>query len=236
MKPLVGLTSGEEVVKGTTLNKINYTYVRALEASGAIPVIIPNLKNIEDSRDIINRLDGIVFTGGADISPLLFDEEPHPTTMDISHNRDKMEIELLKYAYEKKLPILGICRGLQIINAYLGGSLYQDIPSQVENANGHISTLDLTQGYHTVNLVEGTRTYDIFKENKIAVNSQHHQSIKKIGRNLKVNCKSPDGVIEGVETTEEDRFLLALQFHPEVMVGDGKFLKIFSYFVNECKA
>ena len=234
MKALIGLTSQEELIKGTTLNKINYTYIRALEASGAIPLIIPNLKNIEDSKHIINKLDGIIFTGGEDVSPLLFNEEPLKETRHISYNRDKMEMELLRQAYEKKLPILGVCRGMQVINVFLGGNLYQDIPSQVKDAHGHVSTLDLTEGYHTINIMKDNRLFDIIGEERIAVNSQHHQSIKDLGRDLKVNCKSPDGIIEGIESIDTDRFLLALQFHPEVMVKDEKFLNIFTSFTKIC--
>lgn len=235
MKPLIGLTSQDEVIKGTTLNKINYTYIRALEAAGAIALIIPNFKNIEDSREIINRLDGIIFTGGEDISPLLFNEEPLKETTEISYNRDRMEMELLRLAYKKKLPILGICRGLQVINVFLGGTLYQDIPSQIENAHGHVSAMDLTEGYHSIDLIKETRLFDIIKEEKIAVNSQHHQSIKDLGEGLKISCKAPDGVIEGIESIDSDRFLLGLQFHPEVMVKDERFLNIFSSFVKECR-
>ena len=235
MKPLIGLTSQEEVIKGTTLNKLNYTYIRALEASGAIPLIIPNLKNIGDSKEIIDKLDGIIFTGGEDVSPLLFKEEPLKETRQISYDRDKMEMELLREAYEKKLPILGVCRGLQVINIFLGGSLYQDIPLQVKDAHGHVSILDLTEGYHSINIMKDNRLFDIIGEEKIAVNSQHHQSIKDLGRDLKINCKSPDGIIEGIESIETDRFLLALQFHPEVMVKDEKFLNIFASFTKICR-
>lgn len=235
MKPLIGITSSEDIVDRIKINKVNYTYVRALEAAGALPLIIPNLNNIKDSKDIINKLDGILFTGGEDISPLLYNEEPLKETKNITYGRDKMEMELLKSAYEKKLPILGICRGLQMINTFLGGELYQDIPSQVKNAHGHLSTLDLTQGYHSIELIKDSRFYNIIKEEKIAVNSQHHQSIKNLGRDLKINCRASDGVIEGIETIEEDRFLLALQFHAEVMIEDEKFLKIFDEFVRECK-
>lgn len=235
MKALIGITSSEDFIDMNKINKVNYTYVRALEAAGALPIIIPNLNNIEDSEDIINKLDGILFTGGEDISPLLYNEEPLKETQNITYGRDKMEMELLKAAYAKKIPILGICRGLQMINTFLGGTLYQDIVSQVEDANGHLSTLDLTQGYHSVDLIKDSKFFDIIQEKSIAVNSQHHQSIKDLGRDLKINCRAKDGVIEGVETTQEDRFLLALQFHAEVMIGDEKFLKIFNHFVDECR-
>lgn len=235
MRPVIGLTSQSEEIKGTRLNKLKYTYIDAIEAAGAIPIVLPNLKKIEDVDQILKRVDGLFFTGGEDISPLLYDEEPRKSTIDISYERDRMEMALFKAAYKKELPILGICRGLQMINISLGGSLYQDIPSQVEDSHGHLSTYDIKGGYHRIEVFEDTLLFDIFKEKKLAVNSQHHQCIKDLGLGLKINSRSSDGVIEGIESILDKSFLLGVQFHPEAIVfRDEKFLKIFSYFVKRC--
>ncbi len=235
MKPVIGLTSQSEEIKGTKLNKLKYTYIDAIEAAGAIPIVLPNLKNIEDLDQILKRLDGLFFTGGEDISPLLYDEEAIKFTTEISYERDRMEMSLFKAAYKKGLPILGICRGLQMINISLGGTLYQDIPSQVEDSHGHFSTYDIKGGYHRIDIFEDTFLFDIFKEKKLAVNSQHHQSIKDLGVDLKINSRSSDGIIEGIESKLNNHFLLGVQFHPEAMVlRDERFLKVFSYFVNRC--
>lgn len=131
MKPLIGLTSGDDTIKGSKINKLKYTYIRAIESSGGIPIIIPNLRKMDDIDKILEFIDGIVFTGGEDISPLLFGQEPIKETHKISYNRDRMEVKLFQLAYKKEIPILGICRGIQLINVALGGDLYQDIPSQI---------------------------------------------------------------------------------------------------------
>ncbi|OLS03749.1 gamma-glutamyl-gamma-aminobutyrate hydrolase family protein [Tissierella creatinophila] len=235
MKPIIGLTSQSEEIKGTKLNKLKYTYINAVEAAGAIPIVLPNLKDIEDMESILERVDGVIFTGGEDISPLLFDEEPMRDTIDISYERDRMEMALFKAAYKKGTPILGICRGLQLINVSLGGTLYQDIPSQIENSHGHMSSYDIKGGYHSISIFKNTLLFDIFKEEKIFVNSQHHQSIKDLAKGLKINSIASDGVIEGIELENHENFLLGVQFHPECMAfSDEKFLKIFSYFIKNC--
>lgn len=235
MKPVIGLTSQSEEIKGTKLNKLKYTYIDAVEAAGAIPIVLPNLTDVEDVESILERVDGLLFTGGEDISPLLFNEEPMRDTRDISYERDRMEMALFKAAYKKGIPVLGICRGLQLINVSLGGTLYQDIPSQVENSHGHLSTYDIKGGYHSVSIFKDTHLYDIFNEEKIFVNSQHHQSIKDLAEGLKINSIASDGVVEGIELENHEKFLLGVQFHPECMAfSDDKFLKIFSYFTKVC--
>ena len=235
MKALIGLTSGDETSKGTILNKLNYTYIKAIESSGGVPIIIPNLNNMENIEKILEGLDGLVFTGGEDISPLLFKEEPIRETRNIAYRRDRMEMELFKAAYKKRIPILGICRGIQVINVALGGDLYQDIPSQIEGSHGHMSSYDIEGGYHSLTILKKTKLFHIFKEEKIIVNSQHHQSVKNLGKDLKINSIAPDGVIEGIESTTDKNFLLGLQFHPEAMsFRDENFLNIFSYFIDNC--
>lgn len=235
MKPIIGITSRNEIVDGTARNMINYTYIRAVEKSGALPVVIPNLKDTVDAGDMLKRIDGIIFTGGEDLSPLLYGEEPIKDTVDISYKRDSFEMALFKGAYKKQIPILGICRGLQLINVSLGGTLYQDIPSQIKGAHGHRSSYDIEGGYHSIYTYKDTILFDIFGEEKLVVNSQHHQSIRELGLGLKVNAKSPDGVIEGIESTTLENFVMGVQFHPEAMAWrDEKFLDIFFYFTKRC--
>lgn len=235
MRPLIGLTSGDKIVKGTNQNKLNYTYIDAIEKSGGVPIIIPNLKETDYIEEILKRIDGLVFTGGEDISPLLFNEEPIRQTTKISYMRDKMEMELFKLAYKKRIPIFGICRGIQLINVALGGNLYQDIDLQIEKAHGHMSSFDIKGGYHSLTIFKNTHLFNIFKEEKIIVNSQHHQSVKDLGKGLKVNSISPDGVIEGIESSNHENFILAVQFHPEAMIiREGKFLNLFHYFIKNC--
>lgn len=235
MKALIGLTSGDKTIGDISLNSLNYTYIEAVEKSGGIPIVIPNLNNTDSIGRILERIDGIIFTGGEDISPLLFNEEPTRQTTQISYKRDKMEMELFKLAYEKRIPILGICRGIQLINVALGGDLYQDINTQIDNSHGHMSSYDIGGGYHSLKIYKDTHLFNVFKEEKIVVNSQHHQSVRSLGRDLRVNSISPDGVIEGIESSQDKNFLLGVQFHPEAMVSrEEDYLKIFHYFIKNC--
>lgn len=236
MKPLIGITSQYGYTNNIKLNKINYTYIEAIKRAGGVPVILPVIDERESIDRYLSFLQGIVLSGGEDISPLLYGEEPIREVDTISFERDHMEMEIIKGAYSKDIPILGICRGIQTINVALGGTLYQDIYKQIPNAIGHISGFSIGGGYHSIDIVKDSIMYEIFNKEKIQVNSQHHQSIKDIGKNLKVNAYSVDGVIEGIESTS-DRFILGVQFHPEAMINrHEEILDIFKYFVAHCKS
>ena len=234
MKPIIGLTSQFEYSVSRKFNKLNYTYIDAVVKGGGVPIILPILKNLDDLDKYLDSIDGIIFTGGEDISPLLFGENPIKEVDTICYDRDKIELELFKRAYNRGMPILGICRGLQLINVALGGTLYQDINRQLPNSLGHISTYNIEGGYHSIDIIDDTILYDILGKEKINVNSQHHQSVKELGKNLRVNALSSDGVIEGIETTTGN-FVLGVQFHPEAMIEETKeFINIFEYFILYC--
>lgn len=235
MKPIIGISSQYGYESRKTLNKINYTYIDSVVQAGGIPFIIPVLEDRKDINRYIESIDGLILTGGEDISPLLFGEEPIKETKNICYNRDRMELALFNQAYKKDLPVLGICRGLQLINTALDGTLYQDINSQIKDSLGHISTYNIDGGYHSIKIKKDTILFDIFKEEKINVNSQHHQSIKDLGRNLRINALSSDGIVEGAESTNS-KFVLGVQFHPEAMINKHReFLDIFDYFIKACK-
>ncbi len=234
MKPVIGLTSQYEQLIDKKMIRVNSTYVNAVLESGGIPIIIPIVKDVNDLENYLNLVDGIIFTGGEDVSSLSFGEEPMKEVDTICGARDKIEIELFKRAYEKKIPILGICRGLQIMNISLGGTLYQDINMQVPDSLGHLCTHNVHQGYHTINLLEDSIIYDIFKREKLIVNSQHHQSIKDLGRDLKITSTTKDGIIESIESTNEN-WVAGVQFHPEAMIDvDNDFIELFNHFMGVC--
>lgn len=235
MKPLIGLTCQYDYSNKGKSNKINYTYIDAIKRAGAIPIILPLVTELDLIDGYINLLQGLVLTGGEDASPILYGEEPLREVDKICFHRDKMEVELIRRAYEKRLPLLGICRGMQMINVALGGSLYQDIYRQIPDALGHISGFAIGGGYHTIELVRDSILYEIFEKGRKQVNSQHHQSVKELGENLKINARSLDGIIEGIESID-DRFILGLQFHPEAMLDEyDEFIDLFKYFVSSCK-
>lgn len=235
MKPLIGLTSQHEYSNNIKLNKVNNTYIDAIQRAGAVPIILPVVEEIEFIDRYLDVLQGVVLTGGEDISPLLYGQEPSREVDTISFDRDSMEMEIFKKSYSKNIPVLGICRGIQMINVALGGTLYQDIYREIPNAIGHISGFSISGGYHTIEIVKDSKMYEIFNKENIQVNSQHHQSVRDVGKNLKVNAYTSDGVVEGIESTN-DKFVLGVQFHPEAMVYRNKeILNIFKYFIDHCK-
>lgn len=234
LKPIIGITTYEEEVKG--YHTLNTNYINAVFNAGGIPITIPIIHDEEDYDYYLNIIDGIIFSGGIDVSPLSYGENPINEVKNISSIRDKYELGLLKRAYEKKLPILGICRGCQLINVSLGGTLYQDINVQVPNALGHCPGPQLLEElYHAINIKEGTRLHSIFDKKRIYVNSFHHQAINKLGENIKIAAISDDGIVEAIESTD-DRFLIGVQFHPEAL--QKKYLEfqgIFKELINAAK-
>lgn len=235
MKPLIGITSERLQQSSKKINLVKYAYIQAVVEAGGIPIIIPVLEDRENLKRYIDIIDGIIFSGGEDISPINFNEEPIKEVTEIDRDRDANELELFEQAYDKEIPIFGICRGVQLINVALGGTLYQDIYREVENVIGHTCRYNVQEGYHTIEIDKGSILYEIYEKDKLLVNSLHHQGLKKLGKNLKTTSRTIDGMIESIETTE-DRVLFGVQFHPELMAIKYKeFLKLFEYLVEEAK-
>jgi putative glutamine amidotransferase len=213
--PLIGIAS----VDGES-------YVRAIREAGGIPVILPD--HAGDRTEIsgyLERLDGLLLPGGADIPPSEYEEAVHPTVEPLDPDRFGFEKILGKAWIEKtNKPLLGICLGSQWINVFQGGSLVQDIPS--EKGGNHRGTT------HMVKLEPGTRLHAIFHDGEFEVNSWHHQAVDGIGEGLRVAARSPDGVIEATETTDPERFLIGVQWHPEKMLPDERQARLLRAFVE----
>jgi putative glutamine amidotransferase len=216
---------------------INQSYVRALVAAGCAPVLIPLIDDQDRLRAIYERLDGIVFPGGADVAPSEYGEAPIDNLNVIEAPRDRTELTLARWAYEDNLPTLGICRGQQLINVALGGSLYQDLRhqgvTQVEHSEAH------GQGraalIHRVRLDPESRLAQLIDETSLDVNSLHHQAVKTIAAPLTITGKSEDGVIEALESPER-RFLIAVQWHPEEIDDLPWVQRLFSGFAKAAQA
>jgi putative glutamine amidotransferase len=216
---------------------INQSYVRALVAAGCAPVLIPLIDDQDRLRAIYERLDGIVFPGGADVAPEEYGEEPIDNLNVIEAARDRTELTLARWAYEDNLPTLGICRGQQLINVALGGSLYQDLRhqgvTQVEHSEAH------GQGraalIHRVRLDPESRLAQLIDETSLDVNSLHHQAVKSVAPRLRVTGKSEDGVIESLES-DDRRFLIAVQWHPEEIDDLPWVQRLFAGFAKAAQA
>ena len=217
--PLIGIAS---------LN--NDECVRAVREAGGIPLVLPNTDgNLEQIPHYLKVLDGLLMPGGRDIPPAEYGEEAHETVTPLGDDRYQFEKALSRAWIEKtNKPMLGICLGSQWINVSSGGSLVQDIPSALGVNHRNVS--------HDVILVRGSRLHDIFGSQRFEVNSTHHQAVKDLGQNLRIVARSTDGVVEATETTNDNRFLIGVQWHPERMLADdARQAKLFTAFVRAAK-
>lgn len=247
MKPLIGLCANytdddsfgircKIGAKDQDWQLLASDYVNSITRAGGVPVIIPVVENIEDVMVLIEKLDGVVFTGGSDVSPDLYGENPKNGLGPVQPVRDKHEVELFKRIYENTdIPVLGICRGLQIINVALGGNLFQDLKNEwVGEFNHAPNRYPKYYPTHEINIVKDSKLHDIFQTENLKVNSFHHQGVKILAEPLKATMKAEDGMIEGVEIPG-DRFIAAVQWHPEMMVEKYDYsLTYFEKFVEIC--
>jgi putative glutamine amidotransferase len=218
---------------GMNLSSTAEAYVEALVQAGVCPVLIPNQLPEGALDTLLPRLDGVVFTGGGDIKTSYYQEVEHPKVYGVEPDRDRVELELLEKAVNNGMPFLGICRGLQLINVGLGGTLYADIADQVPGADKHDYYPDWEHDYlaHPVEVGLGTRLADIIGDGKVDVNSLHHQSVDKVAADLVVTAKAPDGVVEAVELPDHP-FGLAVQWHPEWLTAYGRMRALFAAFAD----
>ena len=230
-RPLIGIT-GNYSDLNTTLGE---AYYRSVLEAGGIPVVLPPHDDVSLLKDLLDRLDGILLSGGADMNPLFVGEEPIRDLHGINHRRDLQELLLARLAYDRQLPMLGICRGIQLMVAALGGSIYQDIYTQRDTpCLKHTQELDRATASHSVALAPGSLLHELFGSDTIYVNSFHHQAVKDVPASLKSTATSPDGVVEGVESTEY-KSILGVQWHPEAfcMAGKDDMRPIFDWLVKE---
>jgi putative glutamine amidotransferase len=233
MKPLIGITTNNTINSyGQPIILLQQSYVRAVMQAGGVPVLIPS--NIaEDGWDAAySRLDGILFSGGGDISLDYFLGDPHPRIDDVDLERDAVELKLVQAAASDGKPFLGICRGCQMVNVALGGTLLTHIPDQLPHALDHdYPGNKRTVLVHEVKIEEGTRIAEIFGEPIIKVNSLHHQGLKDVAPSLRIAGHSPDGLVEAIELPDHP-FGLAVQWHPEWLTDQESTRNLFRKFVE----
>ena len=207
-------------------------YMDGITREGALPVMLPLTSDENMIADIVARFDGFLLSGGQDVSPEFYNESIRDTCGEICEGRDKMEWLLTKYALAADKPILGICRGLQFLNVFLGGSLYQDIPTELDSKLRHSQKPPYNTPIHEVEALGFLQT--MLGTSKIEVNSYHHQGIKKLAKDLKSCGTSCDGLIEAVYIPDKS-FVLAVQWHPEFALEWDSSQKIFEAFVRACE-
>lgn len=211
-------------------------YVQAVQNVGGVPVLLPSDLSADGWQAIYERLDGILFSGGGDISPEQFAGQPHPRVYDVEPERDALELALVRAAVRDGKPFLGICRGCQLINVALGGTLYTHLPDQFPGALDHAYPGSMrTVLVHSVHLKEDSRLAKLLGEPMVQVNSLHHQGLKDVAAPLRAVAYAPDGLVEAVELPDHP-FGLAVQWHPEWLSDQAGMVNLFARFVESCLA
>jgi putative glutamine amidotransferase len=234
-KPVIGITGA--FIKHNAFMEgvyVHHDYHRSVAAAGGIPIVLPFI-NPEAALEAAALCDGIIMSGGEDVDPLYYGEEPHPHLGYTNRERDETELALIRHALDHNIPLLAVCRGVQILNVALGGTLIQDIPSQWSEPLQHSQKAERSRDTHAVALEPGSWLAEILGEQRIRVNSLHHQALKDVADDLKVAAKASDGIIEAVEYTGSS-FAIGVQWHPESMTATNPLMKrLFEAFIARCK-
>ena len=233
---ILGLTrmSDPGLFKGSELAYTSTATILSVFRNGGIPVLIPAVAAAEDPEEAVSCCDGLLYPGGEDVTPWLYQEEPLPVIGAFRPEVDEGWMKVGRYALEAKLPLFGICKGHQFLNVLLGGSLYQDISLQGKDILQHMQRYDRTYLTHHVEVEEGTRLASLVGAGRVATNAMHHQAVKTLGKGLKVTARAEDGTIEGME--DEEGQILSVQWHPEDLIDSAPVMnKLFADLVERAR-
>lgn len=232
-KPVIGITAAHCSEELKTFPR--QYYVRSIQNAGGIPLILPPVRTSEEANEVLHLIHGLLLTGGGDISPVYLREDPRHGIGECFPERDLSELLLTQLALQHDLPILGICRGIQVLAVAAGGEIYQDIPRQYPRGMQHRQTAPRQYPWHDVDVLEGSLLYRLLAEKKIGVNSFHHQAVSVSPQGFIQNARSSDGIIEGIEKPDA-KFCLGVQWHPESMMETEEHSKVlFRGFVEACR-
>jgi putative glutamine amidotransferase len=232
MKPIIGITTFYDRKPQKVYTAVSDSYVRSVILAGGIPILLPVVEEVELADEYLTAIDGLLLSGGEDVCTMRYGENPIKEVEMFCPQRDDFEINLFIEALNRDMPVLGICRGLQVMNAALGGSLYQDIFTQVENVLGHLpKKMPVDTLFHCINIMEGSRLENIFNSRNLRVNSYHHQAVKQVADAFTATAFSTDNIIEAIEHKDK-QFAVGVQWHPEdLTIKYPHFIKLFKALV-----
>ena len=225
-QPVIGITGNYE----DNICKLSHGYFQSVVAAGGVPMIIPPVEDANTLVNTLDRIDALILSGGGDINPLFGGDEPSPRLRGINQKRDLPELMITRLAYNRQIPILGICRGIQALAVALGGKVAQDISIQANVK--HSQDADRAEQTHSIKIAEDSILHSLYGEEKIYVNSFHHQAVKDAGDKFRVVAKSSDGIIDAIESSEY-KSIIGVQWHPACL-EDG--MPLFRWLVEEAKA
>lgn len=232
-RPRIGVAGVTREWDGQTRVGVNANYVRAVLASGGLPIILVPELSRDETVELFGECDGLLLTGGEDVDPSHYGESPHAKLGTVDSRRDTNELALVAEARARDLPILGICRGIQLCNVAFGGTLIQDIPSQRPSDINHDSPSQRDVRCHPLSITEDSRLAQILETTSLDANSFHHQAVDKVGAGLVAVALSPDGIVEGIESADPHEWIVAVQWHPEELAlnAEAADMKLFASLV-----
>jgi putative glutamine amidotransferase len=236
-RPLIGITSAYVQMDGRPYNRMYAPNARAIAAAGGLPVFIPTHLDDDTLHALYEQLDAVLLPGGPDVDPAVYGRERHPLTIHIDDPRDQLELRIARWAVAEDIPVLGICRGHQVLNVALGGTLVQDIPSEVQTSMVHDQPngLPRSQRLHSVRIAPESRLAAILGANEVQVNSLHHQAVDTPAPGVIITATAPDGVAEALEMPGKP-FVLSVQWHPEdLYTEDDSMRRLFVAFVEAAR-
>ncbi|NOY82735.1 MAG: gamma-glutamyl-gamma-aminobutyrate hydrolase family protein [Kiritimatiellaeota bacterium] len=233
-RPLIGITARRPGAKnGSRVIGVPRDYIDAVVLAGGTPCLLPAITADAGALAILDRLDGLLLSGGGDVLPELYGRETHPTTTEVDPVRDRFEFALCRGAVDRAVPVLGICRGIQVMNAALGGTLIQDIPTEGLGDLSHYVGAPSDALAHPITCASGATIRGLLGTGTLSVNSRHHQAIDNLADGLRAAAIAPDGIIEAVESAD-GRAFLGVQFHPENLVQSRpRFLELFRWLIRK---
>ncbi len=234
MTPVIGISASTLVLagmRGVSRFALSNFYVRCVTEAGGLPLILPNVTP-DTAASYLSRLDGLILSGGLDVDPIFYGQEPMPDLGQVDQVRDAFELELARGSREEGIPTLAICRGAQVMNVAFGGTLLQHIPNQIENALKHEQEAIRRDALsHSLDIVPGTRLHELAGTDHLRVNTFHHQACDRVADGFVVSARAPDGVIEAIEDPEHP-FCVAVQWHPERRPKDELSRSLFAALVD----